>query len=152
MKVFIINDDNEILFAKSDGGVQLIGGHVEIGETYEQAVVREINEETGISIEECNILPPFFEIKHYTKNYHDSGKNRMSNVLYYYLKTNCKPNTSNINLTEDEAKKQFSSDYISMEQFEEYVKSYLNNEKEINRTIAKEILVVFDELKNILKT
>ena len=35
VKAFIINDKNEILFANSNNGVQLIGGHVEDGEKYE---------------------------------------------------------------------------------------------------------------------
>ena len=149
-KGLIINSNDEITLGYAHKTYQFPGGHLEEGEKLEDCLLREIKEETGIEIKDA-VIEPFIKTTYYTKNYHGSGQNRISNVLYYYLKTNCKPDSSNVNLTEEEIKKQFFCDYISMEQFEEYVKSFLNNEKEINRTIAKEILVVFDELKNILK-
>ena len=52
--LLIINEKNEILMMKRcntgymDGMYGLISGHVEEGETFEQTVVREIKEETGI--------------------------------------------------------------------------------------------------------
>jgi len=54
--LLIINEKNEILMMKRcntgymDGMYGFISGHVEEGETFEQTVVREIKEETGINL------------------------------------------------------------------------------------------------------
>ncbi len=150
VKAFIINSKNEILFANSGGGIQLIGGHVENGETLEDTIKREVHEETGIILQSQNISSPFFEIKHYTKNYKETGKNRISNVVYYIVKTDEMPNLKNMSLTDEEIKNQFSYAYSPINQFEVLLKSCLESNIEINVVIAKELLVVFEELKRIL--
>ena len=150
VKAFIINSKNEILFANSGGGIQLIGGHVENGETLEDTIKREVHEETGIILQSQNKSSPFFEIKHYTKNYKETGKNRISNVVYYIVKTDEMPNLKNMSLTDEEIKNQFSYAYSPINQFEVLLKSCLESNIEINVVIAKELLVVFEELKRIL--
>lgn len=152
VKAFIINDKNEILFANSNNGVQLIGGHVEDGENYEDTLKREIREETGILIDEIEIKEPFFEFEHYIKNHRDTGKNRISKIVYYLIRTNKTPNINDTNYTTSEKNNNFTWQYISIDEFEEYVKTFLNNKEDINRSIAKEILVAFNELKNITST
>ena len=82
VKVFLINYKNDIYYAISNGGVQLPGGHVEQGESYIDAIKREIQEEVGIMLENKEISKPFFEIKHFTKNYSGSNKNRISKKFY----------------------------------------------------------------------
>lgn len=148
VKVFLINENNEMLFASSDGGVQLIGGHVETNEEMETAVIREVKEESGITLKLEQIEKPFYEIKYYTKNYNNSGKNRISQVLYYFCKTSDTPNESDMNLTENEKNNNFNLKHISFDKVYEFVSCYLNAEKEINRNIASEILVAFKELEN----
>lgn len=150
VKAFIINSKKEILFANSGGGIQLIGGHVENGETLEDTIKREVHEETGIILQSKNISSPFFEIKHYTKNYKGTNKNRISNVVYYIVKTDKMPNLKNMSLTDEEIKNQFSYAYSPINQFEALLKSCLESNIEINVVIAKELLVVFEELKIIL--
>lgn len=150
VKAFIINSKNEILFANSGGGIQLIGGHVENGETLEDTIKREVCEETGIILQSQNISSPFFEIKHYTKNYKETGKNRISNVVYYIVKTDEMPNLKNMSLTDEEIKNQFSYAYSPINQFEVLLKSCIESNIEINVVIAKELLIAFEELKRIL--
>ena len=51
---FILNDNNEILLMVSpkwDNQYTVPGGHIEIGETIAETVVRETKEEIGIDIE-----------------------------------------------------------------------------------------------------
>ena len=151
VKNFIINDDNEIICAKSNGGIQLIGGHVEKGEKYIDTIKREIQEETGYIINENLIGQPFLEIKYYTSNYNNSGKNRISNILYYLIKTNVEPNKGNTNLTESEKAHNFNVQFIKFDKFEEYMHIQEKNENELHRTIAKEILIAFEELKKRLQ-
>lgn len=149
VKVFLINNNDEILFANSDGGIQLIGGHIENGESDIDAIIREVHEESGITLEKNNISLPFYEVKYYKKNYNNTASNRLSIVSYYFCKTSKKPNIEELKLTENEKKNEFKLIYIPYGNVEKYVKSYLTNEKKINVSIAKEILGAFEELKNI---
>ena len=151
VKVFLINYKNDLCYAISNGGVQLPGGHVEQGEEYIDAIKREIREEIGIVLENKEISKPFFEIKHFTKNYSGSDKNRISNVIYYFVRTDKELNIENINLTDSEKKNKFTINKINCNVFEEYLKKYIEKETvEINKVIEKEILIAYEELKKIL--
>lgn len=48
--------DNQILFTKNPRGVDIIGGHVEKGETPEQALIREAKEEACIELEKFELI------------------------------------------------------------------------------------------------
>ena len=147
VKAFIMNSKNELLVASSNGGAQLVGGHVEEGEQYKDTLQREVLEETGIFLSSEEIPDPFYEVKHYTKNYHGKDMNRLSDVIYYLVRIDKKPNKDNANLTQMEQDYLFNVQYIPFSDFEDYIKDFLNNEKEINRGIASEILFAFEELK-----
>lgn len=150
VKIFLINDNKEILFANSNGGIQLIGGHIENGESDKEAILREVQEESGITLEKDKISLPFYEVKYYKKNYNNTISNRLSVVSYYFCKTSERPNIEKLRLTENEKKNEFELIYIPYDNIEKTVKSYLNNEKKINTSIAKEILGAFEELKKYL--
>lgn len=50
---FVINPENKLLLIRGDkwnGAYVVPGGHVEFGETFEQALIRELHEETGLAI------------------------------------------------------------------------------------------------------
>lgn len=73
----IINNRNEILLVKShkwiNGKYSVPGGHIELGESFEDAIIREIKEETGLDIipkrlfmiQECVNSKEFFKRKHF---------------------------------------------------------------------------------------
>lgn len=151
VKVFLINDNDEIILAQSNGGLQLPGGHVEDGESIEETVVREIREETGIELEKNAIPKPFYEIKHYTKNYKNQNINKLSKIIYYYVKSNEKINVTNTHLTDHEKENNFSLKMIHIKDFaSEINKVKTNSPEEINRVIASEILEAFGYLQKIL--
>ena len=71
----ILNDDGEIFLVSSpkwDGRYIIPGGHVEIGETMEQALKREIMEETNMGIEIVRLIHVFDGIfpKEYSRKKH----------------------------------------------------------------------------------
>ena len=147
VKAFIVNDKCEILTVSSGGGVQLIGGHVEDGEQMIDSVKREIFEETGIELASNDISDPFFEIVYYTKNYKNTSKNRMSDIWYYFINTEQMPDATKIHLTEYEKERGFELKWVAMKDFEEYVKPFLDDKKEVSRNVANEILIAFEEFK-----
>ncbi len=64
----IVNDQNQILIARRNDPElpdahdkwELVGGKIEYEETPEQAVVREVKEETGLEVEIVSLLPKLF--------------------------------------------------------------------------------------------
>ncbi len=59
-------------------GISFPGGHVEVGEAFVPAVIREVKEETGLDI--CNVVPCGF------KDWYDFKKNKRYVVIFF--KTN----------------------------------------------------------------
>ena len=101
VKVFIVNSSNEILLANSNHEYQLPGGHVEENEELLDTVKREIKEETGINLNVTNI-EPFAASIGYWKDWPEEGKNRKTEIYYFEVLTDLKPDMNNINLTEKE--------------------------------------------------
>lgn len=152
VKVFLINSDDEILIANANGGCQLPGGHLEKGEKEYDAVKREILEETGILLDNKELTPSFFEIKHYSKNYYGTGKNVISKIMYYSIHTDKKVDKEKLNLTDREKKNKFDVHFIKFDDFEDYVHDCVNETSiEINKVIAKEMLYAYKEMKKIMK-
>lgn len=110
-KMILMNDNNEILLGYGDSNYQLPGGHVEANETFDECIVREVLEETGIEIP-YEIRKPFLVIKYLCKDYPTEGENTKYIVNYYALKTNLKPDYSKINYTENELESMFELRYI----------------------------------------
>ena len=95
VKAFIISSDKKVLIARSNGGCQLPGGHVEKNETYQEALIREIEEEVGILVSHREITE-FFKIRRFMTNYFNTSQNVISDVIYYVVNTDEKPNKKNL--------------------------------------------------------
>jgi 8-oxo-dGTP pyrophosphatase MutT (NUDIX family) len=151
VKAFVINDSEEVLYANADGCLQLPGGHRENNEEYEETLIRELEEEVGLSLNKEEIKFSFFEIKHYIENYKDSGKNRIANIIYYLVKTNKEPDLSKIHLTEHERMHHFKVNKIKFNDFGAFVEDFIvSTGDEYFRLIANETLLAYGELKKLL--
>lgn len=147
VKAFIINSDNKVLVARSNGGCQLPGGHVERNETYEKALVREVREEVGITVKEEEIKE-FFKIRRYMTNYFNTSKNMISDVIYFVIKTDEKPNKKNTHYTSLEKEYQFHIESVDFKYLASYVSKIVKKDgKKINKIIADELLYAYEELK-----
>lgn len=112
IKAVIENDKNEILFCYSYNNYQLPGGHLENGESFEECLVREVYEETGIEIENKK-REPFLSIIYMNKNYPKELVNTKSVAHYYKVPCNLKPNINETKLTEEEIEGNFELRYIN---------------------------------------
>lgn len=146
-KGLIINSKNEISLGYSHGTYQFPGGHLEENETLEECLVREIKEETGIELKDYS-MKPFFKTVYYTKNYHNSGKNRKNEIYFYIIKTDEVVNMSNSNFTDSEKSGNYEVKVISLDDVENVLNSTINDNP-INEVIYKEMLDALNEYRNL---
>jgi ADP-ribose pyrophosphatase YjhB (NUDIX family) len=76
--VIIVNDEGKILIGKRRGShapyYSIPGGHLDLGETFEEATIREIKEETNLDI----LDPKVIAITNNLETYRESGKHYIS--------------------------------------------------------------------------
>ena len=142
VKILLINSKNEVLLGYSHNTYQFPGGHVDDGESLIQTVNREIQEETGMILNVKNIKPFACAIGYY-KDWPKEGTNRKTEIYYYEVKTNDKPNLDNTKYTDSEKEGKFELRYISLA---DVVQKLNNNIKQYgdNKGIAKEMLELFE--------
>lgn len=83
----IVVRENKILLVKERGSFHMPGGGVDLGETPENAVVREVKEETGLNVTAPRLvgsLSTFFAQAH--KSSMDEVAHVQSLLLYYHCK------------------------------------------------------------------
>ena len=147
VKVLIINSNNEILLGYSHNEYQFPGGHIEENESFNQAINREIQEETGIKLNIKNI-EPFVISRGYYKDWPQNGKNRKVEIYYYEIRTDEKPDLNNTSYTENEKNGNFELRYIPLDEVENEI---MNNVLKYNdeKGIGKEMIEIFKIYKSI---
>lgn len=139
-KALLVNANDECLLAYSSNNYQFPGGHVEENETFEECLVREVMEETGIHLP-LEEGAPFLEIVYYCKNYPKENLNTCYVAKYYVVETDVKPDFSKIELTDGEIEGGFELRYIPLNNIE--------TELENSLEICSRKNVVLDTLKVI---
>ena len=80
--VIIQNSDNQILIGKRKGShapfFSIPGGHLELGESFEEAAIKEVFEETGLIIKN----PKVFCVTNNLRTYRNEGKHYVSICLF----------------------------------------------------------------------
>ena len=147
-KGLIINSNNEITLGYSHKTYQFPGGHLENGETLEECLLREIEEETGIEIKDAK-LKPFEKITYYNKNYHKSGKNRKNDIYYYIINTDANFDMNNSKLDEWEKDGNFTVKTFPIENVEQVLIDSIPDNP-INKVIVEEMLDIFKEYNKII--
>lgn len=114
VKALILNSNNEILIAYSDNDYQFPGGHVEKNEELLDALKREIREETGIILDKIEPILVYKKIGYY-KDHPRKNNNRKTEIYYYLIHSDLKPNLNNTSYTADEIKGNYRLSYYSLE-------------------------------------
>lgn len=118
-RVILENDKGQFAISNEGGKCIFPGGKCEKGETGVQAIQRELEEETGISLKESDFTE-ILELETLYKDFYDyrsnSFKLRLTNTIYYYARCSDKINTDNMNLTIGEINENFTIVFVDKEQ------------------------------------
>ena len=97
-------------------------------------------------------IEPFFEVRYYNRDYKVSGQNRLSDVIYFQVKTDKLPNYKKLKLSEKELAEKMPIEVIRRSIFHKVLKEYIEQEPNtLNQIKTKEILIAFEKMKEIYK-
>ena len=138
-RAIIVNSKNEALigYASMTTHFEFPGGHLEGDETLDQALIREVKEETGIDLSNDRFYP-FYRLQYLCKDFPDVGINTSIEFFYYVVYTDKKVNMSNSHLDPGEINERFAASFIPIEDIEPILEENLKNSKELN-TAARDI-------------
>lgn len=148
-RAIMINSDKEILLGFCDNTFQFPGGFLEQNETLIEGLRREILEETGISLDNGEIIKLFCTIQYLNKDYPKKKINRLTEFDYYYVKTDKKINPDNTNYDKWEKEKNFQLKYVPINDFEQVLFDTINDNL-MNKMIYKDMIKVFNLIKKEL--
>lgn len=146
-KGLIINSNNEIILGYSHKTYQFPGGHLEEGESLEECLLREIKEETGIELKNVT-MKPFMLIRHYSRNYRETGKNRENIIYYFVVKTDDTINLDNTSFDEWEIDGNYELRTIKLDEVEKTLIDSIPDNP-MNKVIVEEMLEVLKEYNKI---
>lgn len=152
VKAFIVSSKNNMLIGKDEEGYQLLGGYVGDNEDYKVALANAIFNETGIILDNKDVIEPFYEVRYYNRDYKGSGVNRLSDMIYFLVKTDKLPNYKKLKLTERELAEKLPIEVVRRSIFHKVLKEYIEEEQNpLNKIRTKEILLAFEKMKEIYK-
>ena len=108
--------DNKILVSHYGGVILLPGGSIDKGETVEEAIIRELQEETGI-IYDLNQLEQILTIKYYQSNYPTRDNEVINRLIttHYYVGQFSGIDLNNVRRTTRETKDNFNLELINID-------------------------------------
>ncbi len=141
VKALIINSNDEVLFAHQWNKYQFVGGRIEENENLNDALKREIKEETGLDLNDN--YEPIVKRTSYYKNHPEDGINSKVDIYYYEIKADKKYDLNNIELTEDEINGNFRLEYIKYSDIDKIISD--------NAIKYEEAVHLTNELKDFFK-
>lgn len=138
-RAIIINSSNKALigYASLTTHFEFPGGHLEGDETLDEALIREVREETGIDLTNDKFYP-FFHLQYLCKNFPEKNVNTSIEFFYYVVYTDKKVNMANSHLDTGEQNEKFAVSFIPIEEIEGILEENLVKSKELN-TAARDI-------------
>ena len=131
VRALLIHND-KILVSNYGTAVLLPGGKLDSGETKEDAIIRELNEETGIDYN-INELNELFLLEYYQKQYHtrhNTIENRLIKTYFYYGHFKG-INNNNIKLSEREIEGNFHLELMTFPDLQRRIIETSNDPRDI---------------------
>ena len=152
VRAFIYNPlKDEAIIVHYAGLYMLPGGKVDDCETLEDALFREVIEETGIQISSSNITP-YLVINSYDKNYYDRKSgiiNRHTETTFYIIETTTEIDETKKELTESEKNANHSVNYVSLHSMKSLVLENETTNKK-REQFDREILIAIEEFLKVI--
>jgi len=124
----ILIDNDKILISNYGGVILLPGGSIDNGETPDDAIIRELKEETGINYN-ISELQMFMVLKYYQYNYLTRDNELINRMIttHYYLGNYKGVNIDNAHRTEKEKKDNFNLELLSFDEIMQLLNTKSNN-------------------------
>lgn len=152
VKAFIVSSKNDMIVGYTDEGYQIINGYVNEGEDLLKALANIVFNSTGIQLDNKDIVEPFYEVRYYNKDYKGSGLNRLSDLIYFYIKSDKLPNLKKLKLTDKELAEKMPLERVRRSLFGKELREYIEKEEnQLNKVKAKELLMAYEKFKEIYK-
>ena len=152
VRAIIVSSKNDMIVTKTDeDGYQFIGGYVNEGEDLITALKNIVFNETGIALDIKDKIEPFYEVRYYNRDYKGSKKNRLSDLIYFYISSDKMPNFKKLKLTDREIDAKGTMIVrrtLFMKDLKEFIEVEQNPLKKVK---AKEVLMAFEKYKEIYK-
>lgn len=146
----VLLSDNKILVSHYGGVILLPGGSIDKGETADDAIIRELKEETGI-VYDANNLKELLLLEYYQPNYptrRDEVINRLIRTKFYFGQYRG-IDLKSINRTENEVKDNFHLDLIDLDEFASLInESSENPRKKYFDRENQEVIKVLKKVRN----
>ena len=142
VKGLIMNSRGKILLAHNNNTYQFPGGHTEENESMNDCILREIKEETGITVEITE--DPFLCIRTYDNNYFGTGKKVLNSIYYYRFFTDEVPNFDETHYDDLELATDFDLFYLNFSELKEFLQKEDASDR-MDGNIAREMIHVVDE-------
>ena len=152
VRAFIVSSKNNMIVGFDKEGFQLIGGYVDAGEELIPALTNIIYNETGITLDSKDSIEPFYEVRYYNRDYKGSGINRMSDLIYFLVKTDKLPNHKKLKLTDRELADKLPLEIVRRSLFGKELREYIEKEENpVNKIKATELLMAYEKYKEMYK-
>ena len=155
VRAFILRDGKIAIMQFNDTGTFMLpGGKLEGEENIEQALFREILEETGIKIEPDNLISDFHQQIFERDKQDENGEQYRSKIIttFYLVKTNEDFNIKKMKLSKKEEQNGVKPYWINPEILEYKVNTAINKYRnEYFGRYAKEYLTAFNRFKEFEK-
>ena len=143
IKVLLLKN-GKLLIGNENGVFQFIGGHLEEGENFKDCLKREVLEETGIELEENEIIKAFMKTTYLNKDWPEKGKNRKCEIYYYVVNTDKNIDLNKTKYTENEKQQNFKIEELPLNDSIKIIEDNIPN-NEMNKVISPEMIVAINE-------
>lgn len=147
VRAIMLNDEGKALLVRYAGLYMFPGGSIDEGESKEEAIKREIFEESGIEIQE-NDIKPFLEIQSLNKNYYSRAFkrkiSRLTETTYYTVNTDSDIDESKKKLTDSEKEQNHQIFFVGLSEINHLIETN-NTDNPKKKEFDKELLTALKE-------